>query len=389
MKQFAGKVLLLFAALLCRSLFVAYKMILNAVVPLSLLLGAGWLIYSAVAGHAGVRTMLEATAAGAVFLVIVSAYLLYHYKDGILPKSAANNWANRLIDRFIAWIGTLKYFSSPYCMVEDPGSYRIRGSDMRQLLDGSAPLLQPGDILLRGYDGYVDGELIRRTGGGQGNGKYFSHAAMYVGKLEDADRSIVARRLQVPDGQGGWRPATQQEMDAVRDDPGFFHAGEQMVIHSMGKGVFVEDILTFLRCDYLAVIRLPDEISASRLSSAYRPVLREVLTGDALAIDEKLQAGQDVSRAEVVKAARDSALGKIGSCYDFQFDSAKEFNRFSCSEFVYYCYKSVHRYIGLETKVHSFLGLFARNTITPPDIYNAAGMHQPDKKLEVMWEKTG
>ena len=39
--------------------------------------------------------------------------------------------------------------------------------------------------------------------------------------------------------------------------------------------------------------------------------------------------------------------------------------------------------------IHSFLGLFARNTITPPDIYNAAGMHQPDKKLEVMWEKTG
>jgi len=389
MKQFAGKVLLLFAALLCRSLFVAYQVLLNAVVPLALLLGAGWLIYMAAAGHAGARTALEAIAAGAVFLAVISAYLLYHYKDGLLPQSAASNWANRLIDRFIAWMGTLKYFSSPYCMVEDPGSYKIRGSDMRKLLDGSAPLLQPGDILLRGYDGYVDGELIRRTGGGQGNGKYFSHAAMYVGKLGEADRGIVARRLQVPDGQGGWRSATQQEMEDVRNNSGFFHTGEQMIIHSMGKGVFVEDILTFLRCDYLAVIRLPDEISASRLSAAYRPVLREALTGDALAIDEKLRAGQDVSRAEVVKAARDSALGKIGSCYDFQFDSVKKFNRFSCSEFVHYCYKSVHRYIGLETKEHSFMGLFARNTITPPDIYNAAGTHQSGKKLEIKWEKTG
>jgi hypothetical protein len=389
MKQLVGKVLLLFAALLCRSLFVGYKLLLNAVLPLTLLLGAGWLVYMAITGHAGARMVLEVIAAGAVLLAIVSVYLLYHYGDGILPKSAASNWANRLIDRFIAWIGTLKFFCSPYCMVEDPGSYRIRGSDMRKLLDDGAPLLQPGDILLRGYDGYVDGELIRRTGGGQGNGKYFSHAAMYVGKLDETDKNIVARRLQVPDGQGGWRAATQQEMDGIRNNPGFFHAGEEMVIHSMGKGVFVEDILTFLRCDYLAVIRLPDEISASQLISTYRPVLREALSGDALVIDEKLRAGQNVSRAEVVKAAKDSALGKIGSCYDFQFDSVKEFNRFSCSEFVYYCYKSVHRYIGLETQVHSFLGLFARNTITPPDVYNAAGTLQSGKKLEIVWEKTG
>jgi len=389
MKQVIGKVLLLLAALLCRSLFVVYKLLLNALLPLALLLGAGWLIYLSVTGHDGARTILAALAGSAIFLAIVGAYLLYHYEDGILPQSAASGWANRLIDRFIAWIGTLKYFRSPYCMVEDPGSYKLKGSDMRKLLDGSTPLLQPGDILLRGYDGYVDGELIRRTGGGQGNGKYFSHAAIYVGKLDETDKNVVARRLQVPDGRGGWRTATEQEMQQVRNDPGFFHSGEQMVVHSMGKGVFVEDILTFLRCDYLAVIRLPEEISASRLSTAFSPVLKSALTGDALAIDETLRAGQDVSREEVVKAAKDSALGKIGSCYDFQFDSIKEHNRFSCSEFVYYCYKSVHRYIGLETKVHSFLGLFARNTITPPDIYDAAGMYQSGKKLEIVWEKTG
>ena len=70
-------------------------------------------------------------------------------------------------DAFIAWIGTLKYFTSPISLVEDPGSCRIKGAEIRELIDGK---LEPGDILLRGYDGYLDGIMIGLTGGGQGLG---------------------------------------------------------------------------------------------------------------------------------------------------------------------------------------------------------------------------
>lgn len=71
---------------------------------------------------------------------------------------------------FLAWFGTLKWFSngggasavtlhwpSAY-LVENPQCYRLGGFETRAIL----AVLQPGDILLRGYQGYLDGEFIRR-----------------------------------------------------------------------------------------------------------------------------------------------------------------------------------------------------------------------------------
>ena len=142
---------------------------------------------------------------------------------------------------FLAWFGTLKLFKnaggspavklhwpSSY-LVENPRGYRISGASMRDILNQ----LQPGDILLRGYEGYVDGEFIRRSSLSSQNGfkpGWFTHVALYVGELTPADRAQV--------------PA------AFRDDPGYFSLGPQMVIHSMAKGVHTEDILTFLRCEF-------------------------------------------------------------------------------------------------------------------------------------------
>jgi hypothetical protein len=374
MKDILGKILLLVVAILVKLLFMIYKVFAWAV-PLAALALLGWLVCQA--------WSLDWRAGGALLLlVLLSAYALYHYAEATLPASVgAGGWVNRLSDRFIAWIGTLKFFTSPLCLVEDPGSYKIKGTDIREILDGKNPI-QPGDILLRGYDGYVDGELIRRTGGAQGSGKFFSHAALYVGSLDGVnDKAIVARRLQVPDGAGGWREATAAEKDKVRGDTAYFQSGTQMVIHSMSKGVHVEDILTFVRCDYLIVLRLPDVLQLSEEDIKNLPLVK--LANDALAIDDRLMRGQSVPRPEIVAAARNSALGRIGSGYDFQFDNCRTFHRFSCSEFVYYCYKSVHRYIGLKPKKHSFAGLFARTTVSPTDIYEAAGEGQ---KLQIVWK---
>jgi hypothetical protein len=373
MKDVLGKMLLLVVATLVKLVFMIYKVLAWTVLPVTLVL-LGWLVYRGSCSYwwGGI----------ALSLVLLSAYALYHYAENSLPESVgAGGWVNRLSDRFIAWIGTLKFFTSPFCLVEDPGSYKIRGSDIREILDGKMPI-QPGDILLRGYDGYLDGELIRRTGGAQGSGKFFSHAALYVGPLDGVrDKPIVARRLQVPDGAGGWRKATEDEKDKVRNDPAYFQPGTQMVIHSMSKGVHVEDILTFVRCDYLIILRLPDVLQLSAEDTKNLPLVK--LANDALAIDERLMRGEAVPRPEIVEAARKSALGRIGSGYDFQFDNCRTFHRFSCSEFVYYCYKSVQRYIGLQPRKHSFAGLFARTTVSPTDIYEAAGA---GNKLRIVWK---
>lgn len=314
-------------------------------------------------------------------LVLVSAWSLYRHGEGRLPASVgAGGFLTRLTHRFIAWLGTLKFFKAPLCLVEDPGTYRITGSDLRALVGGERPKLQPGDILLRGYDGYLDGELIRRTGGARGAGRYLSHAALYVGYLNDTrDREIAARRLKVMEEDGRWRDATEKEKDRFREDPGYFQPGSEMVVHSMAKGVHVEDFLTFARCDYLVVLRLPDEVELVEGEAENRPLVE--LTGDALSIDQRLTAKQKVPRAEIVAAAHDSALGRIGSGYDFLFDSCHDFHRFSCSEFVYYCFKSVHRHIGLVPRKHSILGLFQRDTITPADIQAACD----EGKLTRVW----
>lgn len=374
MKDVLDKVVLLVAAIAAKLIFMLYK-VFAWLVPLATVALLGWLMYRSLCSYWW--------GGAALLLVLLSAYALYHYAEDSLPESVgAGGCANRLSDRFIAWIGTLKFFTSPFCLVEDPGSYKIKGTDIREMLDGETPLIQPGDILLRGYDGYVDGELIRRTGGAQGSGKYFSHAALYVGPLDtQRDKAIAARRLQVPDGAGGWREATDAEKDQVRNDPAYFQPGPQMVIHSMAKGVHVEDFLTFVRCDYLIVLRLPEVLHLSEDDTENQPLVE--LTSEALVIDSDLVLGKHILRHVIAEAARHSALGRIGSGYGFQFDNCRTFNRFSCSEFVYYCYKSVQRYIGLKPKKHTFAGLFARTTVSPTDIYEAAALKN---KLQIIWK---
>lgn len=323
------------------------------------------------------------TVAAAVFMAIVTQKHQYT-KDN--PYRAYIGWYGRLekmADGLIAWIGTVKYFTSPLGLVEDPGSYRIRGEDVRSLIDSE---LRPGDILLRGFDGYLDGLMMKFTGGGEGMGMNFSHAALYLGDLNDTrDKPIVARRLQVLDDKGLWVEATPDQQNAVRDDEKYYKEGRQKVVHSMTRGVFVEDILTFLRCDYLAVLRLPQTFRLSPQERAEDHSLIANLAPDAENIRQMLLNGQAVTSAEVLEAVHLSALGKIGSCYDFQFNDAKTHQRFSCSEYVYYCFKSVHCYIGLELKKHAFLKIFfPRTTITPSDIYDAAIRH---KKLDVIWPR--
>lgn len=237
---------------------------------------------------------------------------------------------------FLAWFGTLKWFGNQIAgakvqlalpsgyLVENPGGYRLGGRDTREVLT----LLQPGDILLRGYRGYLDGLFIRLASRCAGQGfrpGWYTHAALYLGPLAAADASRV--------------PA------AVALDAAYFQTGPTQVVHSMAKGVHTEDILTFLRCDYLCVLRLPAHLQPH------------------------------------VGALVDSALGKIGHAYDFNSDDTSRFHRFSCSELVYYCLRSLHTELGLAPTEHALfplprlfptLRLLQRMTVVPDDFYELA-----------------
>jgi hypothetical protein len=298
---------------------------------------------------------------------------------------------------FLSWFGTLKRFRnvggaaavklhwpSSY-LVENPRGYRISGAQTRAVLD----LLREGDILLRGYEGYVDGEFIRRSSVTSGHGfqpGWFTHAALYVGALTKADRTHVP--------------------DAFRDNAAYFSSGPQMVIHSMAKGVHAEDILSFLRCDYLAVLRLPPELSLPPGQTADlrspRALTKPPAPSDPLVAQLllQLQSGGSVPSAQVIAAARLSALEKIGEAYDFDCSDTTEFNRFSCAELVYYCLRGVlgalelrplpHALHPLVPFNHSFK-MLERITITPDDFHdllpNGALEHSAYGKTTAAWRR--
>ena len=388
------KLPLLLLDLAARLIFAAYWL-LPYLTCAVIVLGGAALIFGL---PAGLRELLVAPGAGAYGWVLAAILLTAGYmlsgnrrQDGN-PHRAYHGFAGRMdarIDSLFAWIGTLKYFTSPLSIVEDPGSYKIKGDEVRELIDR---VLEPGDILLRGYDGYVDGVLIGLTGDANDPGKYFSHAALYCGDLDDAvDKPVVARRLQATGPDGVWREASEAQKEAIRNAPTYYQPGRQKVLHSMTRGVFTEDILSFVRCDYLAVLRLAtDTISYDAVDreNAAKTMLIPDLAGEARAIHDRLMNGERVSRGEIVAALRHSALGKIGSCYDFQFNAIKSAHIFSCSEFVYYCYKSIHCYLGLLPVKHAFMKrFFARETITPADIFLAATSRPAgQERLRVVWQ---
>lgn len=394
MAVFLEKVLLVILDFIARMLFTAYWLLPWGILLLILVSGLGMI--PGLEQLASAARTVSATLLPWPWLVLVA--LLISHRFFVKRSSPDNNphrqyvgWTGHLdakIDALFAWVGTLKYFRSPWSIVEDPGSYRIRGDEVRQLIDA---VLQPGDILLRGYDGYVDGLLIGQAGGGAGLGKYFSHAALFIGDVDDVrDKPIVARRLLAMNEAGCWVEALAAQKEAIRNSPEYYQPGRQKVIHSMSRGVFVEDILTFVRCDYLAVLRLVDTTIVydedDKEHAAERMLIPD-LAGEGRAIHDRLMRGETVPVADILAAVRHSALGKIGSCYDFQFNNVKAAHMFSCSEFVYYCFKSIHCYLGLLPVRHAFMErFFPRETITPADIYRAA-VDAPAgrKRLEVVW----
>lgn len=80
------------------------------------------------------------------------------------------NLINQFKAVFLRVFGDIKIFKTPMFILYDPGSYKVKGENMREVIG----LIEPGDMLVRGYDNYLDGYFIPG---------YFSHAGLYLGKV--------------------------------------------------------------------------------------------------------------------------------------------------------------------------------------------------------------
>ncbi|MCQ8182584.1 YiiX/YebB-like N1pC/P60 family cysteine hydrolase [Methylomonas sp. SURF-1] len=247
-----------------------------------------------------------------------------------------------LWEKFLTFFGDIKIYPHPLFIVYDPGSYRIKGPDLREILE----ILQPGDILLRGYDNYLDGKFIGGT---------FSHAGFYFGEATEADRPAA-------------RAGTQE------NGKDWFTPGKQMVVHSMAEGVFMEDILTFTRCDKIAVLRLPGRISKNTEHKLH--VVSSEMPDFSPAeerIYQALKNGKTVASAEAVVQAKRLALAHLGYAYDFGFDFETH-KSFSCTEFVYFIYRCVCPFVDIKLVEQRLL--FLTKKVLRPDDFLQTGLEQ-------------
>ena len=201
--------------------------------------------------------------------------------------------------------GDLKVFKFPFFLLYDPGSYLIKGDEVREFMK----VVQPGDILVRGYKNYLDSYFIPG---------FFTHTGLYVGNVPNEDNIML--------------------LPSARDE--FYAEGEQIVIHAMADGVFMEDLLNFSRCDYLLVLR-SEEVTQDNVNEVYN-----------------------------------RALLNLGKPYDFKFDFSK-YNNLSCTEFVYVCLEEILVKSGVKLRDRR-APITKRPTLIPDDYVNS--------NLQIIWK---
>ena len=242
----------------------------------------------------------------------------------------------RLRDRLLTILGDIKVFRWPMFVVYDPGSYLVKGRHCREVID----LVRPGDVLVRGFERYLDGKLIPGT---------FSHAGLYLGETTEADRAAAPPRHQ-----------------------GDLVLGQQTVIHAIAEGVRTEDVLDFCRCDRLAILRFPAVLRADPGAPADDPAR---LGADERALRDRLAAGGEVAFADAWPVVRREALAQLGRGYDFAFDFTDP-RRLSCTELVHRATRALAPFLGVRPERYRIL--FLSGVGIAPDAFVAS-------PLELVW----
>lgn len=123
------------------------------------------------------------------------------------------------------FIGNIKWHGllHPFWFTINAKTFQLKGKHYRQL----EKLIQPGDIVIRRFEGYVDKWLIPG---------WFNHAGIYVGQIRD---------------------------------------NKHKVIHAISDGVIIEDLIDFMRSDHMVVLRANNELQEEALSRAKMAVGHE------------------------------------------------------------------------------------------------------------------
>jgi hypothetical protein len=251
-----------------------------------------------------------------------------------------DNWIYKIKEAVLRFLGDVKLFKAqarlfvvPHVLttpifrttvLHDPSSYQVKGVDMRRAMSE----IQPGDILVRGFDNYVDGNFIPG---------FFSHAGLYLGRVDkDTLERHWARHF------AGCAPH-EEDYAPLKEVLENVLCGEQMVIHSMKDGIFMEDLLNFCRCDYMTAVSFPT--SVRRAPDVVRPYseneqIKKAFTVEERRIAQQLEQNSTVPYSEIFPVVFKLALSQLGTKYDFGLDFSS-FKKMSCTEFVYYCTKSL------------------------------------------------
>lgn len=105
-----------------------------------------------------------------------------------------------ITSKFLTWFGDIKVFPRPMFIVRDPEFFKMTGDKIIEVME----ILKPGDIILRGYDYYLDGKFIPDK-------LKFSHGAIYIGNGK--------------------------------------------IIHAVAEGVSYTNVVEFCECDRIAIFR--------------------------------------------------------------------------------------------------------------------------------------
>jgi len=110
----------------------------------------------------------------------------------------------RYVFRFI---GDIKWsgIKRPFWFTVNAVGYGLKGEHYRQVRE----IIQPGDILIRRFEGYIDKWFIPG---------FWNHAGVYIG--DDGDKP-------------------------------------EQVVHAVSEGVIQEDFLNFMRTDHMLILRAP------------------------------------------------------------------------------------------------------------------------------------
>lgn len=107
--------------------------------------------------------------------------------------------------KLFTFIGNIQYYGwkHPFWFSVSAPGYQLKGEHYRIV----RPLLQPGDIVLQRFEGWVDKWFIPG---------FWNHAAIYIGNKEE------------------------------------------QVVHAVSEGVLIEDIINFMRTDHMIILRSKD-----------------------------------------------------------------------------------------------------------------------------------